>query len=60
MNVSRFMSSLGKSLRIGRSDTSTNSNGLVCSLRQERGLLGCLEAITSALVLATRRITSDR
>ena len=49
-----FMSSPVKSLRIGPSVTTTNSNGILHLLRQERGPLRCLEAITSGLVLTTR------
>lgn len=48
-----FMSSPVKSLRIGPSVTLTNSNGLLRSLRQKRGLLGCRIAVTSGLVLTT-------
>ena len=48
-----FMRSLVKSLRHRASVTATNSNGLSCSLRQKRGLHGCLKAVTSGLVLTT-------
>lgn len=41
-------------LRIGPSVTASEFHGLLRSLRQERGLLGCLEPITSGLVSTTR------